>query len=293
MFINVIGWYNERNTGDESFRMVFDQLFFDHDIVYSKHVNDAADRIVFGGGGVMCKDYLDNLGSRPAYAIGVDVALSGPHYERLRELNFKSIVIRSQQYARIAKERGWKEVSYAPDIALSLDYPNHYPVRNRIGIILTHELPIEKEKDILAFIGYLKKAGKDPVFIAMYDGLYPDSVTCRRISKDLPLHRNNSPLSVIRSIASCESIVSMRFHGSIFAAGIGVPFISLGNQGKHSLFCEQESLNDSFIDLKNLDFNALRTTYETKTSSYCNANNYDLLNGQILPEFKRRVLSNS
>lgn len=297
MLINVIGWYNEKNAGDEAFRMVFDQLFHDHEVIYSKSSVKEADRIVFGGGGVMCKSYLENVDGKSLYALGVDVHLNGPEYVRLRSMNFKSIIIRSKEYADIAKAQGWMEVSYAPDIAFSLDYPKWDAVKDQVGIILTHELPQDKEKDICQFIQYLQTLGKRPVFIAMYEGVHkPDFNVCKRIARtyydSIPIHKNFSPIAVIKSISTCEFVLSMRFHGSIFASAMGIPFLSIANKGKHSLFCDQENMSECFLSLDCLNFENLKKRYDNKKDDGFDANkNYLLLNNHVLPEFRKRVIS--
>lgn len=297
MLINIIGWYNEKNAGDEAFRMVFDRLFYDHDLVYSKSVLAEADRIVFGGGGVMCKSYLDSLGSRSAYAIGVDVHLNGFEYERLRAMDFKTIIVRSVEYAKIAQRQGWAEISYAPDIAFALDYPRTSFIKNRIGIILTHELSDHGEKEIIKFLQHLLDIGKTPILIAMYNGVIkPDIETMGRVgkyfNKDIDFHVNCSPIAVMGSISSCEFLLSMRFHGSVFAAAMGVPFLSLANKGKHSLFCEQEGKPDCFLNLSDMSHDKLKDAYHLqKTSGNYSRKNYDLLNKIILPQFKNRVIS--
>lgn len=297
MLINIIGWYGEKNAGDEAFKFVFNEMFSYHDIVYSKKIIKEADRVILGGGGVMCGDYLDELGSRAVYAIGVDIHLSGATYDQLRQINFKSIVTRSELYAGVANSQGWHAVSYAPDIAFALDYPKHECAKDRVGIILNHELNEDALAEVSLFIKHLFAIGKRPFFITMYDGLEkPDFNVCKKIQSNfleyIPIFRNHKPIDVIQHIASCEFVMSMRFHGSIFAAGCGVPFLSLANRGKHSLFCEQEGIPLSFINLKDFDADLLKERYNLNRNLIPSfEDNYNLLHRDILPAFKQRVIS--
>ena len=54
MKINIIGWYDRKNCGDESFKTVFNQIFNEHEIYYtSQGVKEDCDYYILGGGDVV------------------------------------------------------------------------------------------------------------------------------------------------------------------------------------------------------------------------------------------------
>jgi polysaccharide pyruvyl transferase WcaK-like protein len=275
MKINLVGWYGEKNAGDEAFRAIFEKYLGDHELSFTSQVNKKADLSIFGGGGVMVKSYLNGVDAKhPCYAVGVDIPLNGPEYKRLSNLPFREIYVRSQEYAVLSKQQGF-QTTYAPDIVFGLDVPelevlNEDPeikkvldstTRPRLGIILTHDL-LEHEHMFEGLRSGLKDFQQfyDLVFISMYQGSpHSDHSINKRAAEGLDpdhcfyIHHTHDPLKILGVISQLHMLVSMRFHGVIFAAIAAVPFMSLAQPGKHSLFCEQEGLKDQWVDLR--DFN--------------------------------------
>jgi hypothetical protein len=272
MRINIVGWYGEQNVGDESFRAVLSQKLHEHELIFSQHIDPTADRIIFGGGGVVGFHYLDNLDpTREVYGLGVDIPLNGSQWDRMRSFNFKEIFCRSREYAQIGQDQGAPS-RYCPDLAFALKIPDAVRLKNkaakpRIGVILTSDLmdKANLQTEIIKALRELQ-GSNELYFIPMFqsaqnpgisDGLFNQIVAGCLEPNDPRVHMidfNPDPMAVLSLIAQMDIVISMRFHGIIFAAVAHVPFLSIATKGKHSLFCEQERLKNYFLELPDLSY---------------------------------------
>jgi hypothetical protein len=282
MKLNIIGWYNEKNAGDEAFREVFKQYLPEHEKTFGYAFDPKSDVTIFGGGGVMQGGYFNNLKlGHPLYALGVDIPLSGPHYEKLLRLKFQEIHTRSEEYSGLAHAQGMRNVQYCPDLAFGLEVPPQILMatdpdiiqcfreskREKLGILLTSELqPRQFSEMKRALLGFQKQY--DLVFICMYRGKgMVDEVVHQAVSWDLDrnrlwnINRTSDPKMLLSLISQMHAVITMRFHGAIFATIANVPFVSLANSGKHSLFCEQERIKDHWVDLR--EFNHCKLMAQT------------------------------
>lgn len=276
--VGIVGWYGRQNAGDEAFRSVFKTHLSQHELSFAEQPEEGRDLHIFGGGGVVVDQYLDNLPEQPRYALGVDIPLNGPGWERLLKADFKEIYCRSMEYSAIGKEQGLP-VKYCPDLAFALDprpeldkysqwlfgahaesqFKNKRYPRKRLAVLLTNELKEHMIEHVARSLRELQEAF-DVVFISMYEGEGSDSEIIDRVKEKCfnpsypALHINHTldPRDLLTIISRMHLVISMRFHGSIFAAASGVPFLSLANKGKHSQFCEQEWVKDCFLELQEL-----------------------------------------
>lgn len=267
--VSVVGWYGQRNAGDEAFRLVFEQAFAGHHLAFTQVPLNSNDLIVYGGGGVTVDRYLDNL-MRPAYALGVDIPVNGPKWDRLMKLPFKKVWVRSKEYALIAKSQGM-DAAYIPDLVFYLDRPKvcRLPFKRVVGVNVTHELAEHHYKDMAAALDQIAETAQI-VFIPMYHGTTSSDVEAQNrvigFMKRWDRVENGNfgfdPQAVLNRIAACDFLISMRFHGVIFATVAGVPFLSLAQPGKHSLFCEQERLKPQHVNLRELTVYRILDQYE-------------------------------
>lgn len=260
--ISVVGWYGQGNAGDEAFRRVFEDHLSEYELSFAQKADVTADYIILGGGGVVTGNYLKGLtAEQHILCVGVDIALNGPSWDTLVALQPKEIWCRSKEYAFIAQEQGMKQVNYCPDLgfAFNLREPAlNLPPTNkpRLGVVMTNEInPLSSRKDHVA--NALKVLSKqwEIHFISMYEGsAQSDFEVNQEIANkaglpDAPQHQCHDEDDAYRTIERMDMLISMRFHGVIFAVKEGVPFVSLANKGKHSIFCEQERLKQHFIEL--------------------------------------------
>lgn len=261
MKINFIGWYGEGNLGDDSFQLVFSEAFSGHEQVFSQKPDLSCDAFILGGGGVIDAGYFDGLskiGNKPLYAIGVDIPLCGERYSLLLNHAFKKILVRSKEYFWLAREQGLLNVSFIPDIAfwISPVTKKDSHVKPQLGVSLMNHLlkgethlqdhimrVLDRKGDLvdITFLAF-KKIDLDMI----NDVLSRRSIPCKVIAPQ-------TPEEMISHISGLDVLLTMRFHGAVFANICKVPFISLSVPGKHSIFCEQEDLHDSFLDIRDLN----------------------------------------
>jgi polysaccharide pyruvyl transferase WcaK-like protein len=257
--INIFGWYGKQNIGDDAFKDVFMQKWQHHDLTFSLYPMLDADAIVVGGGSsnrVVCKKYIDSFMGykKPLYAVGVDIAINGPIWEATQALPFRHLYVRSKEYVRLAAQEN--KISYTPDIVFSLYDKTRLRTTNKkkCGFILSVDL-IGGVDHLGKVIRELKKEYDEVVFIVMYTELSncnDIAITTRVIEEskcECRMVIPDTPTATMAEMADLDFIVSMRFHGIIFATMLGIPFIALANKGKCSLFCEQERLFGHYMEL--------------------------------------------
>lgn len=261
MKINFIGWYGEKNIGDDSFQTVFSGAFSGHDLVFSQKPDLSADAFILGGGGVIDYGYFDGLekiGDKPLYAAGVDIPLSGARYDDLiLKFPFRKILVRSKEYCWLARSQGLTNVSFMPDLAFWMEPPvSRRSFPPKLGVSLMKHLLDDEDhlQEHIMRVLELRKDTFDIYFLVFKD--HDEDMISKVLSKgSIPCKvlKPKTPDEMLKIIADLNVLLTMRFHGAVFANICKVPFISLSNTGKHSIFCEQENLHDSFLDIRDLN----------------------------------------
>jgi polysaccharide pyruvyl transferase WcaK-like protein len=280
MKINFIGWYGQNNIGDDCFQLVFSESFHGHDLVFTQKPDLSCDAFIWGGGGVIDYGYFEGIDSildKPLYAVGVDIPLSGEKYS-LIQYPFKKILVRSKEYFWLAREQGMKNVSYIPDLAFWVHPPEKKEsTKPRIGVSLMRHL-LQDEIHLQDHIGKVlcRKQNLADILFLVFKGndlQIIESVMSRWDIKG-SIITPATPTEMIETISTLDTILTVRFHGAVFANLCRVPFISLSVPGKHSLFCEQEELNDSFLDIRDLNEYKLLARMNKMLSSESRGNPY-------------------
>lgn len=259
--INFIGWYGMKNIGDESFKSVFQQAFSGHDLIFSQKPEASVDVYILGGGGVVDFGYFDGLekaNGRPMYAVGVDIPLSGDRYDLVKKTPFRKILIRSKEYFWIAREQGLKNIAYMPDLAFWYTPPERKAPSGKLklGVSLTEHLLNSEEhiQDHISRVLYRKKDQLEIIFVVFKP---EDETMIQKVISRRPFSckvlKPETPEQMLDRISELDALLTMRFHGAVFANVCRVPFISLSTPGKHSLLCEQEELQDSFLDFRDVN----------------------------------------
>lgn len=204
----------------------------------------------------------------PLYAIGVDIDLHGDRAEAIRQLPFRSIYTRSQEYFQLASWKGYfKNVDYCPDLAFYLFNANQIyftPLMNNFIIIMDENIypyPHWQEHAAFALKALAYKFDRLK-FMILYTGGDKDLRVTESIIKMAGITDKSDLLipatthEAISEIITSRIVLSMRFHGIIFATIACTPFLSLANKGKCSLFCEQSNLCNHYLALS--EFNDIK-----------------------------------
>ncbi len=310
MKIGIIGWYGQNNVGDEAFRVVFEDLFKGHELVFVRPPADCppCDIAILGGGAVTSPFYLEKLPDCPRYAMGVDIAYAS-EINLIKAANFKEIYVRSHSDAAKLQEAGLN-AHWIPDLAFYLqpsgaDILSKYrqsPSKKAIGVFVTDyvnpaiDRPVDKFSaranqfivGMAAELDRLAGKGHEILLVPCSTGGYGDD---RRINLDLAAFMKYQPTNILETIDPQEMVdlisqldvaVCMRFHSHIFAEITGTPFVSVEFTRKVEMFLEEHQHQtktavrkqaDGFFDFTNFQ-PLVQTSLNEKSRSHNVASGY-------------------
>jgi polysaccharide pyruvyl transferase WcaK-like protein len=270
MKINIIGWYDKNNCGDESFKYVFNDIFKDCQIFYTtQEIVPNCNHYILGGGDVVKDFYLDSIpNDQKIMCLGV-----GLSYEveslLLKEKNISKVYTRNKEDVEILKSINI-ESKYTPDIVFYLEKSNVIKEKlesdlPKIGILLTdHVNPSVINRNSKDFnyneffkwelaesLEILSKSYKI-YFIALSDHYYAYD---EKMNLDIQTRMENGhkttllketkcPLRTMDLIQQMDIIITMKYHGIIFSTICKTPFINIGLSRKTNKFCEENNLNE-------------------------------------------------
>lgn len=270
MKINIIGWYDKNNCGDESFKFVFNDIFKEHEIFYTtQEIIKDCDYYILGGGDIVKSFYLDGIPNDVNFtAIGVGLGYESESL-LLKEKNVSKIYTRNKSDVDLFKNIGI-DSKYTPDIVFYIEKPDNISEKleselPKMGIVLTdHVNPSvvninAKEYNYNEFFKWELAESLDELskkykiyFIALSDYYYAYDekinleIQTRMQSgyKTILLKETNSPKRAMDLIQQMDVIITMKFHGIIFSTICNTPFINIGLSRKTNKFCEENNLKD-------------------------------------------------
>jgi polysaccharide pyruvyl transferase WcaK-like protein len=282
--IPILGWYNQRNVGDEAFKDVFRAVVHEMDpsLTVSYHAqrlpSPTPEKIILGGGDVIRPYYLEKIPENVAvFPVGV-----GLGYESELDLLEKAIVpfalFRNLDDVELARSKSI-DAKYSPDLTFFSNIPEPIAVEMRegktLGVLLSDEVSptFERKKRIneLQYYEYFKwELASILDFLSDYYNICfvafstLDSINDHKVGLDVYRRmraRNKTtfvtqPLSLAQAlwlIGQFELVVSMKFHGIMFAVNQGVPFINIGETRKTQRFCTENSLSQLSIPRYSLE----------------------------------------
>ena len=262
-----IGWYGRRNCGDDALQLAIQTLFSDYDLTFQCS-SPTTENLVLGGGDVVCDLYLKLLGDKKFNVLGAGLGYPG-QVEFLKG-KAREVFLRNQADVDLARQAGL-DAYYTPDLAFALDVPICDPIlpqgKKKLGIMVADTMNASvdgKHQKLLNYVEFLKwevaeclrylSEWYDLIFIPMSDFQYARDIRMiYDIESRLPgitakiFPAPLDPLSTIKLISELDLLVTMRFHGIIFATLAGTPFVNLGVSRKTQLFCQENGLSDLSI----------------------------------------------
>jgi polysaccharide pyruvyl transferase WcaK-like protein len=271
--IPILGWYNQQNVGDEAFKDVFRAVVREADpcltvsfqTPYSP-LQSSPDKVILGGGDVIRPFYLQNIPSGvKVFPLGVGLGYES-EIELLENIQVPFALFRNSDDAKLAQSRGIN-AQYCPDLTYFLNDPASFPISlsegKTLGILLSDEIsPTFERKESkeysyyeyfkwelasildylaefynLCFVAFsnLKSINDHKVSLDIY----------RRISARDRVSFITEPLSMAQAlwvIKQFDLVISMKFHGIMFAVNQGVPFINIAETRKTQRFCLENDL---------------------------------------------------
>lgn len=266
--IDIVGWYNGKNVGDEAFKYAHPQFFASHDINYVTPPNQCrpeADIIVLGGGAVVAPFYLEILpANKPKYALGVDIAYLS-EIDLLAAADFQGAMVRNSTDLPTMQQKLHCPVRSIPDLAFCIQkesYSLEPSTKKKMGVLVTDYVNPAIDRPIAEFAerawdfkikmakrldGFIKQ-GWEVYLIPCATGGYGNDI---RINLDLMSFMERQPICIMETIRPPQMIdllsqmdinICMRFHAHIFSVMAGVPLVSIEFTRKVKLFLEENDL---------------------------------------------------
>lgn len=286
--INVLGWYNHFNAGDESYKISFPKLFPSHEFDFTQP--SSCDTCILGGGDILNRQFVHKLldsKAKQRIAMSVSVSAAAP-FELLKKLD--GIYVRDVRSVRLLQTNDVR-CTYMPDVSTGLE-PNRAAgemwlkkqyadnglelYNKRVGIVLNSHLnqgPDALARDHLNLLKVSWDLGKmmdetpaSFILFPMSTGMpWDDRVTngwlagrCKFWRKNFVVYDRLSVQTTLDLIASCDVIISSRLHSSIFSMVSEVPFIDLTHHDKNRGFLETAGLEDWSLSYWHLEFDELK-----------------------------------
>ncbi|RWX78763.1 polysaccharide pyruvyl transferase family protein [Neorhizobium lilium] len=282
--IRFLGWYGHANCGDECFKEAHKSLFEDSDDTHFDLIWDNErgkyskqdEVVVLGAGDVIKPFYVERLAPSTKiiiYGAGLSSTSDVEYMESIK----KRIIgtwLRNKTDVEALRDRGI-EAQYTPDIVFQLGNENMpvKSVKNRAKKVAACFFSNNSTqyslygRDLLLFNDELNRKIKLAKVLDLlspwYDfNFYP-------LSQDLNdydmsyccdiytlMHNRSSvtikkPLKVfkeaIKATSEADLVLTMKFHGLIFACLAGTPFVNIATTRKNALFCQENSFADASV----------------------------------------------
>ncbi|ATZ80352.1 putative WcaK-like polysaccharide pyruvyl transferase [Bodo saltans virus] len=291
MNIQILGYYGERNFGDDMFEYIFRKIFSKHKVHIANpnnlsNLQNNIDILICGGGDIIQDYFMKKIAmlkknwekthgkKLPTYAISIGLSYpdqlikDNVHYLDI----FDYFIVRNKHDCELLKKRyGEKYVKYLPDITFLIPpllkyVPNR---KNKIGFFLARTICNNQQV-------YNKFISEISNIVANLSTVYDiDLVSCDRgitsnnndsIINDNILsiikHKNcDKKINIISGIGSeaiCklfyeyEFTICMRFHSVVFSYITNTPFIAIPITKKVTYFLDDNMLNNNIVDINNL-----------------------------------------
>jgi hypothetical protein len=264
----VIGWFDQGNIGDESYKLAFQETFPYFQFQFVNHIKQANpssfDIVFLGGGDILSPLYLDQIKGlkKPVIAVSVssNTKLSAASLEPIRQL-----------YIRDSGEMKHKCIRRMPDLAFALE-PNVKSGKEiidkslvgcekykyKVAVVINSHLFSDAERqsshyDQLCFSKFaydlawvMDNSPYNFVFVPFGTKLpHDDRAANGFVLSRSKFYKKNSIIydtltaqQTLDVISACDAVISTRLHSSIFATIGGVPFVDVTHNHKNKLFIE-------------------------------------------------------
>lgn len=276
--ITIFGWYGRGNLGDEAFKSAFGEMFAGMEFKFISNNDPVPSEgvLILGGGDVVKSFYLNKIpADRPYYALGV--GCSYPDDISLLGKNCQGVYFRNLADFHAAQANGMNAF-VCPDMAFSLPIdpsPAKDPTVPQVGkkkmaVLLSNSIvqpgiSSDQMSDV-SYQEYMKwELAKALDYLSEFYQINFIPLSHERFAYDIGMHYDVSsrmekgadqviwnqpidPYQALSHIKDYDLVVTMKFHGMIFSAMMGIPFVNIGLTRKTSLFCQENGLSDLMID---------------------------------------------
>lgn len=266
MLINVVGWYDKNNIGDESYKIGFRKLWHTHDFKFTDSPIPDADSYIMGGGDIVCPTLLDKFVSiKNKHLLSVSFPV---HADKKAVSSFKNIWVRDEYSSQNASALDLKHDT-VPDVAFMLEpdpkkgrriISERFASENRdlysTKIIVVINAHISSSHDSLAY----KYANFEHFSwqLANFCDHYPASFVfvpfgtsspwddrfaisnvaskCKFWKKNYVFYDRLSVQDTLNMVSGADMAISTRLHSSIFSTIGATPFVDILHNHKNPNF---------------------------------------------------------
>lgn len=294
--INVIGWYDKNNIGDEAYKISFKRLWPNANFVFTNTPIDSADEYVIGGGDVVSFSALDSMIKIRNNKHMMSVSFPDNVYDRHFDSYYR-IWVRDQYSLDNAIKSGIKNAKIVPDFAFSLNADQRRGNRilkdifkkenldlysSRIGIIMNaHMMPGHNcsavkssafEKFTWELSSFCDNYSASFVFIPFgtsfpWDDRAAASAVaskCKFWKKNCAIYERMKVQDTLDLISSLDATINARLHGSIFSTIGATPFIDITHNHKNINFLKTINEERNAIEYASFQKEKLKTMIDER-----------------------------
>lgn len=279
-----LGWYNRRNVGDESFKIVHNFLFPEIEKIWIENAKGFEfyenDVVVVGAGDVAKSYYIETLPDDVRffiYGCGLTDTDDFNYTVSLRERLYGAWFRNRADVEELAK-RG-VAARYTPDVFLQLTgqisfSPPTSSARKRIAFMPSNfaSRDYQRRGDIKgsSYMNYFVHECADILgelsqyydidLIAMSGDNNDDDLAFLNTVFSLSNNRscmlvheyNPNPIRTLEIVSRASLCISMKYHGIIFSLAAGIPFIDIGLTRKNAVFCAENGFDKVSVPHRSL-----------------------------------------
>jgi polysaccharide pyruvyl transferase WcaK-like protein len=283
--IPILGWYDQQNVGDEAFKDIFRAAIQEADpsTTVSFHApfnplkSPSPDKVILGGGDVIRPFYLEKIPPEvKVVPLGVGLGYES-EIELLGNVRVPFALFRNLDDVELARSKGIS-AEYCPDLTFFLNEPERLPITLKegktLGVLLSDEIsPTFEKKENREYLYYEYFKWELASILDYLSDFYNicfvafstvESINDYKISLDIYRRMTardqvrfiTEPLSMAQALwimKQFDLVISMKFHGLMFAVNQGVPFINIAETRKTQLFCVENELTQLSIPRYSLE----------------------------------------
>jgi polysaccharide pyruvyl transferase WcaK-like protein len=278
--VNVVGWYNSNNIGDESYKLSFPKVFSNYSFRFSHKPIENLKSYILGGGDILSASYIKD------FKIFENKSIFSASFSAQQDLSgFKNIFLRDNRSIKLALSLGYN-AQYCPDFAFILDYNvengkalikklfKNADLYTKVIVVVVNGYLLPTNRNLTETIDFLKfyadlakvvdNTSASFIFLPFGYSLPADdrvsnsfiASKCKFHQKNVIIYEEIGVQDTLDIIAASDAVISTRLHSTIFSCVTATPFLDITHNHKNSAFLETNNLEKYSIKYNNFNFDS-------------------------------------